>query len=788
MSLRRHRSGIRIASALSGVLAFATLAQPAAAQQAGSEASAGDASAIAEVVVTAQRREERLQTVPISVTVFSQASMDAQGTRSIDDIARLAPAVTFIRSANNNNAESSDIAIRGIASNAGAATTGVYIDDTPIQTRHLGFASFNTYPELFDIERVEVLRGPQGTLFGSGSEGGTIRFLTPQPSLTNSSLYSRAEISATEGGDPVYEAGVAAGVPLISDRLGMRASVSWRDEGGYIDRVNWHTGQTADAAANAARTLTARVAFKWAATDALTFTPSVLYQKREVDDTGAWWWIRPEFPPGDPTNGQFNTPFRSGNEIASPDSDHFTLAALRIDWTFGSTQLVSNTSYFKRNQAATTDYSQFDRAIFLGDPFPPAGQVGSGTWVDDQENWTQEVRLQSLDSASRLVWSVGVFYQHAKEITRQLVYDPSVQADLGLPPDLNGGYIYVEDPRTGLDRQLALFGQVDWKLTEALKLTLGARYARAQFDGTATYPDTLVVGPGFTSSGSETEHPFTPKAGLTYQWAPNNLLYFTAAKGFRIGGTNPAVGQFCYGGPDSALGSIGLTDVPPTYGSDSVWSYEVGSKNVVADNRLVLNASAYYIKWKDIQQNVPLTACGFQFTSNLGEATSTGFDLQSVFAVSRNVSLGATFSYTDAKYTQTVQLAPTAFSIVQDGNHLPASPWSVTAFFQANLPLERRTAYLRADYQYAAKQTDTVAAADARNGGFPEGFVGIPTQSWASLRAGLTWDGWDISVFSQNLFNTDPRLSTQQVLVPYSLYTVVSWRPRTSGLTVTYRY
>src|SRR5262249_10838901 len=155
----------------------------------------------------------------------------------------------------------------------------------------------------------------------------TIRFLTPQPSLTNSSLYSRAEISATEGGDPVYEAGVAAGVPLISDRLGMRASVSWRDEGGYIDRVNWHTGQIAQDSANAARTLTARVAFKWAATDTLTFTPSVLYQKREVDDTGAWWWIRSEFPPGDPTNGQFNTPFRSGNEIASPDSDHFTLAA-----------------------------------------------------------------------------------------------------------------------------------------------------------------------------------------------------------------------------------------------------------------------------------------------------------------------------------------------------------------------------------------------------------------------------------------------------------------------------
>ena len=130
---------------------------------------------VEEVVVTAQRREERLQNVPISLSVYNQSTMDAQGTRSIDDVARLTPAVTFTRGANNNNSESSDIAIRGITSNAGAATTGIYIDDTPIQSRHLSFGSFNAYPALFDLERVEVLRGPQGTLFGSGSEGGTVR-------------------------------------------------------------------------------------------------------------------------------------------------------------------------------------------------------------------------------------------------------------------------------------------------------------------------------------------------------------------------------------------------------------------------------------------------------------------------------------------------------------------------------------------------------------------------------------------------------------------------------------
>ena len=765
----------RVAEATTGVAVAAGTSQ-------------ADSASIEEVIVTAQRREERLQDVPISVTVFNQATMDMQGTRAIDDVVRLTPAVTFIRSANNNNSASSDIAIRGIASNAGAATTGIYIDDTPIQTRHLSFGSFNAYPELFDIERVEVLRGPQGTLFGAGSEGGTIRFITPEPSLTQPSVYARSEIAATQDGDPVYEAGVAAGGPLIDKTLGGRVSVSYREEGGFIDRVDWRTGAMVDKNANAAKTVTARVALKWAPVDGLVVAPSFLYQKRNTDDTSAWWWIQPSLPPGDPTNGLFNSPLRSGNEIASPDSDRFMLGAVRIEWLLGSIDLVSNTSYFKRDEAATTDYSQFDRGIFLGNVYPPAGGVGTGTWADEQENWVQEFRLQSGDPGARLVWTAGLFFQHAKETTRQLVYDPAVQADIGLPPDTNGGFIYVEDPRIGVDKQVALFGQADFKVSEQLKLTLGARYAYAQFEGQAHYPETLVAGPAFDSSGSETDRPFTPKVGLTYQWSTDDLVYFTAAKGFRIGGANPRVGQFCYGGADSALGMIGLSEVPPNYGPDSVWSYEVGSKNALAGNRLLLNASAYYIRWKNIQQNVPLTACGFQYTGNLGEAKSTGFDLQSVFKMNNVLSMGATFSYTDAKYTETVQLAPTVLSIVQEGDHLPASPWTLTAFAQATMPLGSRHAYLRGDYQYSAKQTDTVAAANPLNGGFPQGFQPIPAQSYASARAGLTWGGWDVSLFSQNLFNSTPRLSAAEIFAPYSLYTVVSWRPRTSGLTVTYRY
>ncbi|MDB6161783.1 MAG: TonB-dependent receptor [Gammaproteobacteria bacterium] len=751
---------------------------------------ASEQSELQEIVVTAQRREERLQDVPISVSVYNQTAMDAQGVRVIDDISRITPGVTFVRGANNNNSESSDIAIRGIVSNAGAATTGVYIDDTPIQGRHLSFPSYNTYPELFDLERVEVLRGPQGTLFGAGSEGGTVRFISPEPSLDRYVSYDRSEVAVTSNGDPVYELGAAGGGPISPGRLGFRASASYRHEGGYVDRVDWHTGSIVDPDANANSTVTARMALKWAVTDDLSITPSVYFQKRQVDDTAAWWSPRSDQP--DPTDGQFARPFRNGNAASQPSTDKFVLPALRIEWRFGDLQLVSNTSYFKRDQSATTDYTQFDRAIFLGDPYPPTGARGLGFWGDHQANWTQEVRLQSTDPAARVTWTTGVFYQHARETTSHRVFDPTLLTDLGLPPDFGDGFIYVEDPRVGIDRQIAVFGQTDIRLLERLKLTAGLRYASASFEGTAFYPETLVVGPEVFSSGTQKEHPVTPKFGLSYQLGRDNLLYATAAKGFRIGGTNPKVGQFCYGGSDSALGQIGLTDVPPAYNSDSVWSYEIGTKNAFADNHVVVNASAYLIKWKNIQQNVPLTACGFQYTGNIGEAESKGFDLQTQVSVSRALSLGVSFSYTDARFTETVQLQPTVQSIVRAGDHLAGSPWTAVLFAQSNLPLGQNTAYARADYQYSAQQTDLAPNQNPLNGGYAPWFPSVPAQSYASVRAGFKRGGLDLSLFAQNLLDTRPRLTaTQDIGIPTGgtpLFYVITWRPRTIGLTATFSY
>jgi iron complex outermembrane recepter protein len=192
--------------------------------------------ALQEVIVTAQKRTENILSVPISITAVNEAVLDQRGVKDIDDLSRLVPGVSLITPAVATTPQSTGVrvvSIRGISATAGSATTGIYVDDTPIQGRESG----SVYPELFDLDRVEVLRGPQGTLFGAGSEGGTVRFITPQPSLTRFSLYSRDEMSFTSGGTPSYEGGVAAGGPLVEDKLGLRASFWARQDGGYIDRV-----------------------------------------------------------------------------------------------------------------------------------------------------------------------------------------------------------------------------------------------------------------------------------------------------------------------------------------------------------------------------------------------------------------------------------------------------------------------------------------------------------------------------------------------------------------------
>src|SRR5450631_1594653 len=319
--------GKTISNQIALICALATLLSTAPALAAGETPPADDTSTgpLAEIVVTATRKEESLSRVPISVTAMTQEMLDTRGVKDFQDVARFTPGVEIDNSGTNN------ISIRGIASSGGAGTTGIYLDDTPIQMRALAFNPDEALPKSFDIERIEVLRGPQGTLFGAGSEGGTVRYITTQPSLTKDSVYSREEVSFTQGGAASYEAGVAAGGPLVDGKFGVRASVWYRRDGGYIDRIDPITLGTVQKNANYDQTMLLRLAAVWAVSDQLTVTPSIYYQDRYRNDVENYWPLYSN--PG-------SDRYVSANPTQRSSPDRFYLPALKIEGDLGSVKLI----------------------------------------------------------------------------------------------------------------------------------------------------------------------------------------------------------------------------------------------------------------------------------------------------------------------------------------------------------------------------------------------------------------------------------------------------------------
>ena len=419
-----------------------------------------DGSSASEVVVTATRREQLLGRVPESVSAYTAAKMDTLGIKSFADIVKFSPGVSF-------DEASHDIAIRGIDSTAGSGATGIYLDDTPIQTRALGFNANNALPVVFDLARVEVLRGPQGTLFGAGSEGGAVRYITTQPSTTRFDAVAHAEIAATEHGAASYEAGAAIGGPIASDKLGFRLSAWARRDGGWIDRVDFGTLRATDRAANGADTIVVRAALAWAPSPGLTITPAFNYQDRAQHNGDAFW-----VSISDPNRGRFLT----GTPDRMADHDRFYLPSIKVEYDFGPVRLISVTSYYDRQETVNGysgtlyNLSYFQQlagagldpqlgpcAQCAGDPSPlllasGPNLPGFGPYsarnitYNRQRNLVQEFRLQSADPHARLTWVAGLFLAADFQRSFETINDPQL-------PALTA-YLWGEDMITAWGRDL----------------------------------------------------------------------------------------------------------------------------------------------------------------------------------------------------------------------------------------------------------------------------------------------------------------------------------------------
>ena len=796
---------------LASLLATALHTAPALAQAA--PTAKPDAPALGEIVVTATRKSELVSKVPISISAFGGAKLESLNLKSFADVARFTPGVAF-------NRDRKDIAIRGISSQAGTGTTGIYIDDTPIQVRALGLNANNTLPAVFDLDRVEILRGPQGTLFGAGSEGGTVRYISTQPSLDTFSGYARGEVSATEKGSPNYEAGAAIGGPIVKDKIGFRISGWYRRDGGYINRVDYQTGAATDKDANRTDNYVLQGALAFTPTEDLKFTPSIFYQNRDQKNYNNFW-----VGISNPDAGHF----LSGTPDRQPDKDHFVLPALKIEWDAGPVKFVSNTSYYDRKETVggysgtlynLSLFQQLSGAQvnFNGDdnsanqvispdtvlltptginlPQLP-GYVAEVFITNRQQNFVQEVRAQSNNLDSPFQWVAGAFFSSNKQESTERINDPMLPLliprlfgvsvedfSLGSPLLANGDS--YTNTTNGKDRQFALFADANYAITDTLKASIGLRYAWTEFRFSNTADGPQNLGPS-DGTGSKKEHPFTPKFNISWQATPDALYYATASKGYRIGGANPPFPQSAC---QADLDALQITSVPSSYNSDSVWNYEVGAKNRFLDRKLTVAASAYHLKWSNIQQANYLTSCGFQYTGNLGEATSDGFDLQIQAAVTDSFTIDMAAGYTNAHYSKTTLTGGAGSpSLVTKGNAIPGvSPWTVQLGGQYNFSVGSNDAYVRADYQFASHNSRLTPIQDPANATNDTALVNDPATHQLSARAGMSFGQVSVQVFVDNLLNSAPILSLNHQDQFTQLFEAQTLRPRTFGLWASYRY
>ena len=371
-----------------------------------------------------------------------------------------------------------------------------------------------------------------------------------------------------------------------------------------------------------------------------------------------------------------------------------------------------------------------------------------------------------------------------------------------------------------VDKQFAVFGEVTYKFTDTLKATVGLRVSKVDFTGSTFAGGPFLGTPDSGTSASSSEKPVTPKVVLSWQPDKNNLYYASATKGYRVGGVNVGVGAICEGDLETLglpLGADGLRVVPNKYASDNLWSYELGGKNTFLDHRLQINSSLFWIDWRNIQQNVYLPSCGEQFTANLGHVVSRGGDIDVQFKPIDSVLLQLTVAYTDAKFTKASCAGALQFQagvrpdgssacngptvtdpafapspIVSEGDRLLGAPWNFTVAAEKSFTgWAEHDPYMRADFQYSTAQTKLLQGQNGANALFDTTIPGLPVTKNLQIRAGLRFNGFDLSVFADNLLNEHPLLFKSRDIADDATnlqYFDRGVRPRTFGLTATYRY
>jgi iron complex outermembrane receptor protein len=710
---------------------------------------ASSSDSLDEIVVTAQRRAERLQDVPAAITALSGDSLNQMRLQGNADLAAYVPSLSF----DVLGPGETTLAIRGLGTSYGLEpAVSLYLNETPLDIRTDGYAGAPDI-DFFDVDRVEVLRGPQGTLYGSSSMGGAIRILTAQPDPNAFAVNAEAGGSSIDGGGAGYLAKSAVNLPLSPDAA-VRVVGAFEHVPGYINQAAPGDFSVAhpDLPVTARRIndvdlKSGRIIGLWKATDALTIKPTFMISEVDASSNSQYFSNLPQFTVA--TN--YPTPQQSRLEVGN----------LQVDYNFGVATLVSSTSVLSRDVQTQSDFTLYwaNLAPVFGVPYPPNYPT---TDFDTSHNdgFIQEFRLTS-PTDQRLRWVGGAYFshyrQHSTESTNSTAFADAIGQTTG--PNL---YSFNQSV---IDQQTAVFADLTYKIAPRFEITVGERYYELR-DSLENTQSGVLAAPSqplvhAKASGN------SPRVVLTYHPVGDATIYATAARGYRPGGPNV--------GLPTGIGCTLNNAYSPLYQPDTVWNYELGAKTEFLDRRLSIDVAAYKIDWKNVQQAVTDPGCGYLFVANVGTAQSKGVEAEINFKPFESLLLSAGGSYDHAEFTS-IDVPFQGAGTAQPGEAIPGVPYQkfnigaqYTRAFFADY-----TGYMRLDWSHL--------------GNIPAGFtynVTRPAYSALEAAVGVRTGRYDLSLYGHNLTNSNGILEIQEGAL-YSFGNVfkteISTPPRTIGI------
>jgi iron complex outermembrane receptor protein len=701
-----------------------------------------------EVIVTAQKISQSVIDVPLSIAVLGADDLERTQALNMQDYAKLVPGLQFTQASPGFGR----LVLRGINTGGIVSTVGVYVDETTFGSSSglVNGAVIAGDFDTFDIARIEVLRGPQGTLYGASSLGGVLKYVTNEPQFDSSEARVRGSFEAVDGGDMSYSGAAVANMP-VSDSVAIRASGFYRKVGGFIDSIGTGGSDVADDI-NGSTVSGGRASMLFKPSDAFSLRLSAIVQDIENDassivDADA---VTGESLYGGLTQSQF---------VAERADVSYRVYNATAVWNVGFADLTSSTSHGTLDQDFRVDFTTLlspTLEFFFGIPNESYNQQTTRV-----ERFTQELRLSS-HASDRLDWLVGAYYNDEDGLISQNVHAvaPGTLTDIGGLPVI--GVVNLDSNY----KEYAAFANATLKFSPRFDLTLGGRFSRNDQDVVQAGDGLLFGGAPSTTLGDSSEDVFTYSVAPKFKFNDRMAIYARVAKGFRPGGPNVIA-------PGAPPGT------PTSYGSDSTINYELGVKGENEARTFAFDAAVFHIDWKEIQLLADVN--GININTNAGRAESEGVEVSMGFWPVERLKVSLAGAYTDAKLTED---ADPVLVGGRDGDRLPYAPkTSYTAGADYNWPLAgNRRAYVGASFSHLSE----VPA------GFDPAFLAengrqrfLPSYDTLDVRAGWEFGRVLLEVFGRNLTNDEGKTSDASGNTPFGALATGIIRPRSYGMTMT---